>query len=552
MSFLESLGDLVLSGVATGVNLDIRVGGRSFALEYYEALPSGELTVSLRDILKSAFTFNISTVPYIITQNPNLQQVAVIIDGGTTIDFTVIGGQVAGIDNMTFLQREFLNMSPQVKKSSIDYTEVLNVYTDQAGYVLKCKCHLQFASATVDFDLATLDAGMFIIPINFRSILYMLPEDSQLLAVDVFLDRPGFHGQRFEFDAPGISDDMFYFENCYGGLELIRFSGEKTDKRQYASSDARKDDELVDYDNEVSVSFEKNTGFLDSPVAKEFARDFMRSDNRYHVTGRTEIKRILLVDSKLESQDLALSSFSFEFRYAQDDLYALARTNLPLPTELGRGLAAVCQDNNVYLLWLAVDKLTSDLEDLRAHGNESIEAIQRQIDDLLLRIATIDDSAVSTTKVYSSSKVEQIKQSLANLFPYKTSNNNVRIDALLSLVNSTPKARQIIPMLACAGIINGWSSGGGSASLRTSYGPVACSSALNESGIRLTHNLGHTNYTVICTVFNEQQYADIATVEIRAISQNYFEYWINRPSGALADNRACCFAIFTFSDPRTY
>lgn len=542
LSFLGSMKNLVLEEVSAPVTLEFWASGQPLVTEQYEAPPAGRLEVSVKDIVKHTFsgTPRIEDLLSEITLSDNFKYFSVRINGVITIGFGVIGGMMEGIQNVGFLKKEFLNMCPQAKTTTISSIEILNVYIEtELQYPLMCRCHLAFGNEPVELTLAILRAGLNIIPVNFNSILSMLPAESRLIAVDVYVDRPDFYGQRFDLTEEGVYEDAYYFLNSLGGVELIRMDGEKTSSGSYSSIEAQRGNELTDYDNDVSVTFAKNTGHLTSPVEKEFARDFLRSDNRYHVIGRKLTRRIILLSSTADTALLTLDNFEFEYRYPQEDVFVRLRSNIGLPERLGVDIASFCFDRSTYELWMSIEKLESDLRALELLTGQQYSYLQAQIDSLRTSVSTINDNSPSLTTVYSGSKVEAIKQQLANLFPYKVSGSNVRINQLIGITATDDKAREIIPMLACAGTIQVTM---GVYEKGISYGYLGWTVDWVDDKPRLIHNLGHSDY-----VFLAQGIGKDVSDRINAVSDNYVEFLSPDTS-----KFAIHFAILTFKDTRSY
>lgn len=546
LSFLGSLPDMIIDNVEKEVTVLVHAGGSVgvlLARESYLPSPAKQVNIALKEIARHAFDFRLENIPYDITRSNNLQNFAISISEdenlSAEVTFSVIGGAIEGVKDMNFVYDGFLNTCSQIKYSNIDSVEVLNLYAKAPGVALMCDCHVQYAEAVNTLQLATLTAGLLLIPINFRAILNMLPEGTRLLAVDVYTDQVGFAAQRFIFEDHGQNDDGFYFENSLGGVDLIRFTGEKTDKRSYTSITMQQGDGMVDYDNQVEMSFKKNTGYLGTATAKEFARDFLRSDHRYHITGK-HIRRIIITKSEAEAQALTLSAFEFEFRYPREDVFAQLRTTASLPAEL-ETLGVASQDNNIYRMQMLIDHLRQDVDELADTVDSNYQILRERLDNILNSGTIINDVIASDVTAYSSTKVEAIKQQLANLFPFFCfPGDNVETNALFNFTRTrwSPNFRQILPMLACAGRLKGLCFGGGAA---IAYGPIVWSSVKNDRRWRLTHNLGHTNY-----IFTGSTSAE-GGVKICEKSENYIEISVEQD---LVMTIAVDFSIFTFTDPR--
>lgn len=556
LNFLGSLPDLIINEVAGDLSIKIDTGedGSSpLLLETYAPDPAGTVTVKLREIAGQVFDLKLEDVPFDFVRSSNLQTFHVTA-GTTKIVFAVIAGRIEEMDDMNFVNEGFLNMCGQVKKSDIDAVEILNLYNPAAGNSLKAVCHLEYRSAPVELDLGTLPVGLLIIPVNFRAILNMLPNGTGLVAVDIRVSGwPVEKGQRFEFAERQPDDDLYYFENALGGIDMIRFTGEKTLKRKYSSATAQQDELTVDYDNDAEVSYVKNSGYLDTALEKEFAADFLRSDNRYHITGK-RIKRIILLETESKTQDLSLNEFEFEYRYQREDVFALLRTFAALPVSIGTSLA-ISQDNDIYRLNLEIEKLKRELEELEERMEKGDGDLKAKIEEIKTTITLINDAVISKTLTYSSSKIESMFQLFANIFPFRRSGWNVKWKELGEkfVDDWSIQDSQIFPIMVCGGIIESAAKGGG---IRIRYGvkSFSVSHPLNNYRTTITHNLGKTNYFFV----GVPEITGVAygrCVVINEISDNYIVVAKLVSSTATSENDADFpfhFAIFATDDYRSY
>ncbi len=555
--FVGTVGDLVMQS-----DLPVTVRAQAYdwdgelvadlPAESYDVSPEGTITVVLREWVKYLFPqkYPLKDIASGAVHNSNLLNVHIIINEGADnqdFAFNLLNGQIGSLEDATIIERAFVNVCPQVKHTTIDALETLNLYNVPDQSVLKARLYFQDSDIPEIVDIATLDGDSLItVTLDFQALLAEYPAGRPLSGVDIYIDTiEDYAPQRYIFEQPGANDDTFYFVNMLGGLECIRFCGEKRDKRAYLSRLATFYDCTTDYGNTRSAVFSKNTGYLATELDKEFARDFLRSPSRWHYTDG-KLRRIAITSGEFEAINLTLSDYTFDYRYEPDDEMRMVRVSAELPEDIDN--EGVVIDPELYKLMLQLKQLRRDFDEHGELNEIQVAHLQEQINTLFNTNATINDNTPSPLKVYSSQKVEQIKQQIANLFPFRAQGRDVRISDLIAATANSSTFRQVFPFVAWMGKLSCSGTAPTTLGLRVGYGPIAATyPSQTDNNRRFTVTLPGiaTNaFTVLAT----ENIGDVITPTncVKIIRSNSFDVQLSNNSIGVT------LIVLAFLDPRPY
>ncbi|MFD2962762.1 MULTISPECIES: hypothetical protein [Olivibacter] len=215
-----------------------------------------------------------------------------------------------------FLKSNWLTQQPRTKILKLQDPEWLNCYTPVACSV---KVQATYDDDTMQrYDLVELDAEKYY-SIDVRPGRIASMSVKKLVAYEVWTEAGGIQ-TRYK-QAYWITDqyydyyDVFLFENRFGGIDSIVFTGQLTRRDSIVVESAVFDEETFDYFVDPDLTIEKHTGYFLSPQHRNHALDFLRSKQKYHIVGGKPV-RISVSATQYESIDGQLNSFPFTFRYS--------------------------------------------------------------------------------------------------------------------------------------------------------------------------------------------------------------------------------------------
>ena len=317
-----NLADIVLTDLLEPVVLLLSVGATTILTETYRPF-AGSVTIKLREIVHNYL--EVSIPDYLDTvyhQTPGYATFSVDLISGVSeeeFDFTAIKGflQRPDFDVELFVRQNWLTFQPRDKRVEFHDPEWLTCYPLENSVV---RIEATFADETTSvITYASLEANKLqSVKLQPGEVMGLFPEDpvSYKVWVEVSGQKRQYE-QKYIIDTPTnpLFNDVFVFENRFGGVDTIRFTGQKRFNHGADIASALFDEYDLEYYAHPELTVDKNTGFFKSEKQRLFALDFFRSINKYHVfNGRPA--RILTSDLLLESIPGQLASYSFSFQYS--------------------------------------------------------------------------------------------------------------------------------------------------------------------------------------------------------------------------------------------
>ena len=344
MAILQQPGSINLSGnlkdviVSTAVEIDFQLSkdGQLIAEETYSPNDNDRVTIKLKDLVDSLLSVDIPTLNKFEQTNAVANFEAVV--DGTTINFKVVkGGVDATIDATNFLAGNWLTWQEQQKIVKYTDPEWLTYYATEA---ITVKVKGYFADESDEtIVLESLDSGKeYSLNVNYDYITNKLSQ--QPTYYDVWAETSG--GTRLSFVQRYVlfsqyfeHEDLFLFANTVGGIDTIRFTGEKVEKNELEFDSAEFDETTLDYDFDFDVVWSKNSGTFRTDRERMWSLEFFKALQKYFVAG-SEFKRITITQPKLESIAGELNSYTFDYALSDQSKYLnLARVDeLPETLEI--------------------------------------------------------------------------------------------------------------------------------------------------------------------------------------------------------------------------
>jgi hypothetical protein len=335
---LEIAGNIpdIIIDSETPVSFKILLGAETILDETYDPDANDRITIRLRDILPSQLSVSIPDT-HVYEQTGAAKTFTFDIDDTTSNHVVVAGGVNATIDATTFLAGNWLTWQLQQKRVKYLDPEYLGYYATEAVTV---KLKAYYATGDPEtIDLTTLTAGKFYtLNVNFQYLSGLFA--TQPVYFDIWTEtaaavRLSFI-QRFVLQNDYYdSEDIFVFQNSLGGIDTIRFTGEKEEDNKFDISSALFDEDTKDYDIDYTQVFRKKTGYFSENRERVWANEFFNSTLRYLVTDDgLKLVTISSPEAKIDLSDN--TSINYEFKYAlsrQTKYLNLARADT-LPEEV--------------------------------------------------------------------------------------------------------------------------------------------------------------------------------------------------------------------------
>lgn len=285
--------------------------------------------------------------------------------GSHSVTFTVVK---AGVDlehpnAVNFFASNWLTWQPQQKKVQYYDPEWLTYYSPTVSRQVKLKAY--FADKTSqEITYVTLPANQ-LSSINLNPGHIRGKFSKQPLYWDIWTESSGVRNsfiQRYVLDDSCVAnDDIFVFENTLGGIDTVRFTGEKTYNDSYDTESVLYDDVNEEYFSSADRVIVKNTGYFPDDRFKIWSLEFFSSVQRFYLMDGN-LRRILLSKPELESTALNLSDFRFTFQLAKQTKFL----NLPRADELPANLEIVSPGDELFFLAPRLNEFGGvyDLEDI--------------------------------------------------------------------------------------------------------------------------------------------------------------------------------------------
>lgn len=314
LSLAGNIQDIILES-AGSVNFKIMLGAEVLLEENYDPDADGKITIRLRDLVPLLLSLSIPTAN-VFEQTGAAKTFTFNIGGVTSNHVVVAGGVDASIDALTFLKGNWLTWQLQQKRVKYLDPEWLSYYATEAVDV-KVKAYFKVGDP-VTITLANLLSGKFYsLNTNFQYLTGLFV--GQPVYFDIWTEaaavRLSFIQRYVLMNDYYDSDDIFVFENTLGGIDTIRFTGEKEENNNFEISSALFDEDTQDYEIDFVRVYKKNSGFFASDREREWANEFFNSTGRYLVTAEG-LKRVTVSEATAKSLNGDLASINYEFNFA--------------------------------------------------------------------------------------------------------------------------------------------------------------------------------------------------------------------------------------------
>lgn len=356
LTFVGNIPDIIVSGDVS-VQLQLLQGADEIFLEEYVFDESGEVRIPLEEVINDQLAIALPDSDLFQQVNGAKEFKVVLTEGATEleIEFTAIKGGVArsNFNTLDFVKSNLLTWQPQSKQVKWFDPSYLSYYATEAVEVRAKGYFPGGTDETISLHSIT-EEGLWSWNMMYADIAELFA--SQPIFIDVWVDSVALEGgepefstftQRYvltveEFDY----DDLFVFENSLGGIDTIRFTGEKK------LVNANRFDLGVFYDRvsfEYQVNpdkaFEKNTGYFQTKNALKWSQDFFSSKQKY-IDEPDGLTRILTRDPELVDIQHQLSAFDFIYIYTEQTVYL----NLNRDFESTPVLVIIGPDDQEYFL----------------------------------------------------------------------------------------------------------------------------------------------------------------------------------------------------------
>ncbi len=286
----------------------------------YQPDASGNVTVSIKDVVLNTLSVEIPTTDNYIQQNIAADFTADISD--TIVNFRAIR---CGIDNYSgnissFLSGNFLTWQPQLVETRYSQPQWLTYYNALDGDVLlNVKFYLKDGNTSV-ITLATIASGECISSNTQFAYIWSLLDSDKYGYYDVYVeDSSGIrlsYIQRYVLVDTTENDTVFVFENTLGGVDSVVFTGANVYTPQHTYTNAVYDELNCNLHTEQHGTYSQNSGYKTKREVL-WLRDFFAMSSRYIV--QEGILRPIVVDESTVSNSNMEQLHSFEFTYKLSD-----------------------------------------------------------------------------------------------------------------------------------------------------------------------------------------------------------------------------------------
>ncbi|EMS34638.1 hypothetical protein C943_03325 [Mariniradius saccharolyticus AK6] len=328
LSFSGNLPDIIIETEEPKIRFFLSVESTQIFSETYIPDSDGRVRIPIKDLIEEYLEIVIPNTE-LFEQVKGARDFTATIEDDVNdpeiISFTAIKGGVDRKDLVTadFVAANLLTWQPQVKTVKWNDLNYLSYYAQEVSSI-KVKAYFP---GGIDEEITLHNigtAGLYSFETTFSKIreefedqpIYFdiwaqneptLPED----IVETFRQRYILTDKVYEYD------DHFVFENSLGGLDSVRFTGEKKLVNSAKFDLALYFDQISDeYQVNPNKAFEKNTGYFQSKAHLLWAQDFFNSRQKYLQAGEL-LTRILTRDPELTGTDYQLTAFDFEFLFTE-------------------------------------------------------------------------------------------------------------------------------------------------------------------------------------------------------------------------------------------
>jgi len=335
MATIQSINPIYLSGnlpdfsvqsAADQATVVVRLNGSVILNEVYNPA-NGEFVIKLKYLLCSLLYAVVPPADEdMILQLESLGIIQIVItDGGAAVNETFLvlkGGVDSDPDVNVFLTTNFLTWQPQQKKIQYSDPEFLTYCSLQACNV-KLKAYLSDnTNQTITF--ATLAANhAYTLNLAYARLVGKFtaqPVYFEVWTEDMTGDRLSYIQRYIYIEPATIYNDVFVFENTLGGIDTVHFLGEIQESNDFTIGSALFDETTLEYDIDISIVFNKKTGYVEKESDRYWWLEFFKSINRYHIS-EGALKRIFVTKPKLDSIPGAPNGYEFSFAYAFQTKY---------------------------------------------------------------------------------------------------------------------------------------------------------------------------------------------------------------------------------------
>jgi hypothetical protein len=357
LTLVGVIPDIIVETTGLGMVLKLSVGATDLLSEYYSSDHSGRARVNLRDFIDEQLAVDIPGDVDVYVQTRSWKTFTVEITVGeenTSFSFTALkgGSSKLNLDCPSFLKEAWLTWQVQTKFVRDTDPEWLS-YFAQVDSDVHLKAYFAGGTSNELQNWIELDAGKhYTINTTFSHLRDQFTD--QPIYLDIWITHRLGASSKFSTwhmryvlstEIPDY-DDLFLFHNGLGGIDTIRFTGEKRSVNPIEVDSALFYDEYeVDYQVTPRLAFEKNTGYFKSREAMLWAQDFFLNKQRYIYEDETLVP-IRLISPDPQTQDWVLVSYEFTYGYTRQTPYlALFKKKNPLidPVIIGPG------DDDYYL-----------------------------------------------------------------------------------------------------------------------------------------------------------------------------------------------------------
>lgn len=305
----------------------------------YQPDASGQITVSIKDVVLSSLSVELPADNIHIQQNIAADFVANISDVNVSFRAVRCGVERWNGDISSFLWGNFLTWQPQLVETRYTQPQWLTYYNASDNQaLLKVKFYLKDGSTSV-ISVGTVAAGECIsFNTQFAHIWSLLDADKYGY-YDVYVeDGSGVrlsYIQRYVLVDGSENDTLFIFENTLGGLDSVAFTGANTYAPEYTFGNVVYDECNSNAYIERTGAYSQNSGYKTKREAL-WLRDFFVMPNRYVVKKGTILPIVVDESSVSNSNMEQLHSFEFKYKLSDDSKYQnLARVEtLAVPIEI--------------------------------------------------------------------------------------------------------------------------------------------------------------------------------------------------------------------------
>lgn len=302
-------------------------------------MPKGVSSVPLamESVVRSLFSYSPPDLTLVNTPQPNsniaeVSIVATVVDTEDVLlddTFFIINSDIDTVE----LRKAFNEVDgigifselPRVAVLCYDDIAILNIFispnTDTTKGIYERDVPLYCVRDDVKSELCRLSAGYWSIVykcedmgiVNYGgSVIFRLGDD--IAAIQIFQVVPP---HRF---GARKNDLCFVYENCFGGSDIFRTSGEVKSKgeakSEYLLSGTMRRAHMKSFDESTMV----NSGFLYSEEHKAMLSSMFRSANVYLYSEQTNaMERLLITKAAPSMPRREISNCEFEFKYADSN-----------------------------------------------------------------------------------------------------------------------------------------------------------------------------------------------------------------------------------------